>query len=49
MDDYRQISYWFDSLEDTCAEISELPDSIDIAIIGGGFTGLWTAYYLKTK
>ena len=21
---------------------------VDVAIIGGGFTGLWTAYYLKT-
>jgi glycine/D-amino acid oxidase-like deaminating enzyme len=49
MDDYRQISYWFDSLEDSGAKVSRLPDSVDIAIIGGGFTGLWTAYYLKSK
>lgn len=23
-----------------------LPTSVDVAIVGGGFTGLWTAYYL---
>lgn len=49
MDDYSQISYWFDSLEDPGAVINELPDRVDVAIIGGGFTGLWTAYYLKKK
>lgn len=24
-----------------------LPDAVDVAIVGGGFSGLWTAYYLR--
>jgi len=47
MDDYRQISYWFDSLDKADAQIGKIPQQVDIAIIGAGFTGLWTAYYLK--
>ncbi len=47
MDNYRQISFWFDSLEDATAEITALPETVDVAVIGGGYTGLWTAYYLK--
>jgi len=49
MDNYRQISFWFDSLEDATAEITALPETVDVAVIGGGYTGLWTAYYLKKK
>jgi len=47
--DYHNGSFWFDSLDDlTPPEISgPLPDQVDVAIIGAGFTGLWTAYYLK--
>jgi len=45
---YRTISYWFDSL---AAEPKPRPPlaediDVDVAIVGGGFTGLWTAYYL---
>jgi len=45
---YRSISYWFDSLG---AEPELRPPlsgnlDVDVAIVGGGFTGLWTAYYL---
>jgi len=42
-------SFWSDSLDDQQAPptVSTLPAQVDIAIIGGGFTGLWTAYYLK--
>ncbi len=45
---YRSISYWFDSLG---AEPKPRPPlsgdiDVDVAIVGGGFTGLWTAYYL---
>lgn len=49
---YRGISYWFDSLvesgTDDLARRAPLPRSIeaDVVIIGGGLTGLWTAYYL---
>ena len=24
----------------------DLPHAVDVAVVGGGFTGLWTAYYL---
>ncbi|HKI75145.1 MAG TPA: FAD-dependent oxidoreductase, partial [Pseudomonadales bacterium] len=44
-------SFWFDSL-DAPVEArppAEFPDSVDIAIIGAGFTGLWTAWYLKQR
>jgi glycine/D-amino acid oxidase-like deaminating enzyme len=44
------ISYWFDSLEpgDDLAPRAPLPGdrSADVAIVGAGFAGLWTAYYL---
>lgn len=41
-------SYWFDSLETSLlpAPVEKLPQSVDVAIIGAGYTGLWTAYYL---
>lgn len=46
--DYRSLSLWLDSLPD---EIGPRPplsgdETFDVAIVGGGFTGLWTAYYL---
>jgi glycine/D-amino acid oxidase-like deaminating enzyme len=41
-------SLWFDGL-DTLPEPQavDLPAATDVAIVGGGYTGLWTAYYLK--
>jgi glycine/D-amino acid oxidase-like deaminating enzyme len=41
-------SLWFDTLEAPLASvvIEPLPDKVDVAIIGAGYTGLWTAYYL---
>jgi glycine/D-amino acid oxidase-like deaminating enzyme len=46
--DYRTLSLWHDddSLSWTPGEV--LPGSIDVdvAIVGAGYTGLWTAYYL---
>ncbi|MCB1691225.1 MAG: FAD-dependent oxidoreductase [Pseudomonadales bacterium] len=43
-------SYWFASMDQVVPpEPATLPASVDVAIIGGGFTGLWTAYYLKSK
>ncbi|WP_444431353.1 FAD-dependent oxidoreductase [Rhodobacter capsulatus] len=43
-----QVSFWF-------ADIGGLPPgarpagdlAVDVCIIGAGFTGLWSAYYLK--
>ncbi len=51
--DRRSISYWHDSLPegDLDALRPALPGDIDadVAIVGGGFTGLWTAYYLALR
>ncbi len=53
---YSDVSFWFDSLSEgsdgsevSVPDVPELPDQTDVAIIGAGFTGLWTAYYLKQK
>jgi glycine/D-amino acid oxidase-like deaminating enzyme len=27
--------------------VAPLPGRVDVAVVGGGYTGLWTAYYLK--
>jgi glycine/D-amino acid oxidase-like deaminating enzyme len=45
---YRSVSYWFDSLGAEPEPRPPLPGDleVDVAIVGGGFTGLWTAYYL---
>ena len=44
-------SFWFDSLDEPPAAKppEPLPDRVDVAIIGAGYTGLWTAYYLKQQ
>jgi glycine/D-amino acid oxidase-like deaminating enzyme len=46
--DYRQTSFW---LETTPDDLTPRPHprgdlNVDVAILGGGFSGLWTAYYL---
>ncbi len=45
----ERVSFWFDSLDPTPEPEppAPLPASVDVAIVGGGFTGLWTACYLK--
>lgn len=42
-------SYWFDSLDEPVSSDApeSLPAQVDVAIIGAGYTGLWSAYYLK--
>ena len=47
--DYASISYWLESAGDDLTPRPPLPESIDVdvAILGAGFSGLWTAYYLK--
>jgi glycine/D-amino acid oxidase-like deaminating enzyme len=49
----RSISYWHDSLPEgeLAALRPQLPGDVDadVAIAGGGFTGLWTAYYLALR
>ncbi|MPZ69956.1 MAG: FAD-dependent oxidoreductase [Actinobacteria bacterium] len=46
---YRDVSLWLDTVDDELVPRTPLPGDIqvDIAIVGGGYTGLWTAYYLK--
>jgi glycine/D-amino acid oxidase-like deaminating enzyme len=46
--DYRQLSLWHATANDIWTPRAPLPESIDcdVAIVGAGFSGLWTAYYL---
>lgn len=45
---YRHVSYWFDSLPSPVVPRPRLGGDldVDVAIVGAGYTGLWTAYYL---
>jgi glycine/D-amino acid oxidase-like deaminating enzyme len=47
---YRRLSLWWDQLSDELAGPQRAPltgdTDADVAIVGAGFTGLWTAYYL---
>ncbi len=45
---YRRLSLWWDGLPGPLGVRAGLPGDleVDVAIVGGGFTGLWTAYYL---
>jgi glycine/D-amino acid oxidase-like deaminating enzyme len=47
---YRYLSYWFDSLPSPVVPRPRLAGDldVDVAIVGAGYTGLWTAYYLAT-
>ena len=49
MTDYRSRSMWLDGVPGELAPRASLPGPVDadVAIAGAGFTGLWTAYYLK--
>ena len=46
---YRSQSFWLDTVPDALDPRPALTSdsSVDVAIVGAGFTGLWTAYYLK--
>ena len=50
MTDPRAVSFWLDSLpaDHNLSPRQRLPGdiSVDVAIVGAGYTGLWTAYYL---
>jgi glycine/D-amino acid oxidase-like deaminating enzyme len=50
MRDYRRFSFWLDSVPDDLTPRPALDSDIDVdvAIVGAGYTGLWTAYYLVT-
>ncbi|MDQ4095671.1 MAG: FAD-binding oxidoreductase [Actinomycetota bacterium] len=46
--DYRSYSLWLDSLGEDLEPRPALGGDVDVdvAIVGAGYTGLWTAYYL---
>jgi glycine/D-amino acid oxidase-like deaminating enzyme len=46
---YRDLSLWHDTADDDWTPRAALPGDreADVAIVGAGFTGLWTAYYLS--
>ena len=48
-DPYRQLSFWHDTVPGTLAPGDPLPGDTraDVAIVGAGLTGMWTAYYLS--
>jgi len=49
MSAWRTISLWMDQLDEPLLARPALERDldVDVAIIGAGYTGLWTAYYLK--
>src|SRR5690606_18314792 len=52
--DYRGLSYWHDSVVsagDPLVQRAPLEGDADadVAIVGGGLTGLWTAWYLLER
>ena len=50
MGSYQSLSFWHDTVGEPLDPRRALAGDIetDVAIVGAGFTGLWTAYYLKT-
>jgi glycine/D-amino acid oxidase-like deaminating enzyme len=48
-DRYRSLSFWHDSAPGDLQPRPALAGTVqaDVAIVGAGYTGLWTAYYLK--
>lgn len=51
MTNYAKYSFWLDTCGDDLTPRPALAGSVhvDVAILGAGFTGLWTAYYLSQK
>ncbi len=45
---YQDLSYWMSSVDDELIPEPPLDRDldVDVAIVGAGYTGLWTAYYL---
>ena len=46
--DYGSFSFWLETAGEDLTPRPSLPGptEADVAILGAGFTGLWTAYYL---
>lgn len=51
MKDYQKYSYWMEESGDDLTPRAPLDGStsVDVAILGAGFTGLWTAYHLLQR
>jgi glycine/D-amino acid oxidase-like deaminating enzyme len=51
MKNYSSYSYWLDSTGEELTPRQSLEESLDadVAILGAGYTGLWTAYYLLER
>ena len=49
--DYRLRSFWMEDAGDDLVPRPPLPSTVDvdIAIVGAGYTGLWSAYYLAAS
>ena len=49
MTDYSRYSFWLDSLDEPLTPRPPLEGhkQADVVIVGAGYTGLWTAYYLQ--
>ncbi|MFC1797039.1 NAD(P)/FAD-dependent oxidoreductase [Pseudomonadota bacterium] len=49
MEEFRKKSFWLDTVPGSLDPRAALQENLvaDVAIIGAGYTGLWTAYYLK--
>ena len=49
--DYRSYSFWLETAGEDLVPRPSLsgPTEADVAILGAGFTGLWTAYYLLQR
>ena len=47
--DYRRLSFWHETAGEPLAPRAALAGDldVDVAVVGAGFTGLWTAYYLR--
>lgn len=51
MNGYDSLSFWHDTAGEALDPRPGLPGDTDadVAIVGAGYTGLWTAYYLKRQ
>ncbi len=51
MKDYATYSFWLEQAGDDLTPRDPLDGSttVDVAILGAGFTGLWTAYHLLLR